>query len=308
MSTASNPLPQSCRPQAAPPALLSPLGAFGWSVRRELWENRSIYLAPLAAAGVALLGFLFHLPAKPQAIPALDLAHQREVLVMPYTVTAALILGAAFIVSIFYSLDCLYGERRDRSILFWKSLPVSDTTVVLSKTSVPLVILPLLGFAITVGAVAIMLPMNAAVLARNGVSFAQLWDRLALVPSAEALLYHLVTVHMLWYAPLYAWLLLVSAWARRAPLLWAFLPPALLAAFEKITFHTSYFANMLRSRVMGNPEDVSGAMGRSMSPLAPNMQPMLGKFLSSPDLWIGLAVAAALLALAVRTRHIREPI
>jgi ABC-2 type transport system permease protein len=308
MSTPSNPLPLSSGPQTAPPASRSPLGAFWWSVRRELWENRSIYLAPLAAAGVALLGFFFQLPAKARTIPALDPAHQRQVLVMPYTVTAALILGTAFIVSIFYALDCLHGERRDRSILFWKSLPVSDTTVVLSKISVPLVILPLLGFAITVATVAIMLPMNAAVLARDGISFAHLWDRLALVPSAEGLLYHLVTVHMLWYAPLYAWLLLVSAWARRAPLLWAFLPPLLLAAFEKITFHTSYFANMLRYRVMGNPEEVSAVMGRSLSALDPNMQPLLGSFLSSPDLWIGLAVAAGFLALAVRLRHIREPI
>ena len=59
-------------------------------------------------------------------------------------------MGTTFIVGIFYCLDALYGERRDRSILFWKSLPVSDLTTVLSKASIPLVVLPLLAFAITV--------------------------------------------------------------------------------------------------------------------------------------------------------------
>ena len=58
-------------------------------------------------------------------------------------------MGTAFIVGIFYSLDALHGERRDRSILFWKSMPVSDLTTVLSKASIPLVVLPLLSFAIS---------------------------------------------------------------------------------------------------------------------------------------------------------------
>ena len=57
----------------------------------------------------------------------------------------------------FYCLDALYGERRDRSILFWKSLPVSDLTTVLSKASIPIVVLPLLTFAVTVATQLIML-------------------------------------------------------------------------------------------------------------------------------------------------------
>ena len=113
-----------------------------WSVRRELWEHRSIYLAPLAAAAVSLLGFLTGLTLSP--------AHRHEGLDTPYEFAAVLIMGTGFIVGIFYSLDALYGERRDRSILFWKSLPVSDLTTVLSKFAIPLVILPLLSFAITV--------------------------------------------------------------------------------------------------------------------------------------------------------------
>ncbi len=125
-------------------------------------------------------------------------------------------MGAAFIVGMFYCLDALHGERRDRSILFWKSLPVSDLTTVLSKASIPLVILPLLAFAITVVTQWIMLLLSSLVLAGSGPSAGDAMEQLPLFQMSVMLLYHLVTVHVLWYAPIYAWFLLVSGWARRA--------------------------------------------------------------------------------------------
>ncbi len=121
------------------------------------------------------------------------------------------------LVGVFYCLDALHGERRDRSILFWKSLPVSDLTTVLSKASIPLVVLPLLTFAITVAMQWIMLLLSSAVLLGSGLSVATLWTQLSFVQMSLVLLYHLLTVHSLWYAPFYGWLLLVSGWARRAP-------------------------------------------------------------------------------------------
>ncbi len=105
----------------------------------------------------------------------------------------------------FYCLDALHGERRDRSILFWKSLPVSDLTTVLSKASIPLVVLPLLAFAITVVTQCIMLLLSSAVLLASGLSVATLWTQLSLFQMSLMLLYHLVTVHALWHAPIY-WL------------------------------------------------------------------------------------------------------
>src|SRR5437667_12885543 len=127
-----------------------------WSVRRELWEHRSIYIAPLAGAAVFLLAFLTALTLSP--------AHRHEPLDIPYEFAAALIMGTGFIVGIFYSLDALYGERRDRSILFWKSLPVSDLTTVFSKFAIPLLISPLLSFAIAVVTQFVMLLLSSAVL------------------------------------------------------------------------------------------------------------------------------------------------
>ena len=230
MNTQSNAIPESpLESQVSRPRSSRRARLMYWSVRRELWENRSIYIAPLAVAALILFGFLIstiRLPGKMRAALALDPMQQHKLLAQPYDFAALLIMGTTFVVAVFYCLDALHGERRDRSILFWKSLPVSDLTTVLSKASIPLVVLPLLTFAITVVTQWIMLLMSSAVLLGSGLSVATLWTQLSLSQMWLMLLYHLVTVHALWYAPIYGWLLLVSAWARRAPFLWAALTAA----------------------------------------------------------------------------------
>src|SRR5256885_15686622 len=100
-----------------------------WSVRREIWENRAIYIAPLAVAVVFLFGFLLStitLPHRMRAALTLDAAKQRVAVEMPYDMVAGLIVVTAFLVGGFFCLEALHGERRDCSILFWESLPVSD--------------------------------------------------------------------------------------------------------------------------------------------------------------------------------------
>src|SRR5204863_7376338 len=141
-------------------------------VRREVWKNRSIYLAPLAVAGVVLLGFLIStigLPARVRAASA-DPMQQYQAVAQPYVVAAVAMMLTTLAVGVFYSLDALYGERRDRSILFWKSLPVSDLTTVLSKAITPVVILPLVTFATAVGTQTVMLLVATAVLLGSGLS------------------------------------------------------------------------------------------------------------------------------------------
>jgi ABC-2 type transport system permease protein len=279
-----------------------------WSLRRELWESRSIYIAPLAVAGLILFGFLIstiHLPSKMRTALALDPMQQHELLTQPYSFAALLIMATTFVVAVFYCLDALHGERRDRSILFWKSLPVSDLTTVLSKASIPLVVLPLLTFAITVVTQWIMLLMSSAVLLGSGLSVATLWTQLSFSQMSLMLLYHLVTVHALWYAPIFGWLLLVSAWARRAVFLWAGLPVLAVALVEKIAFNTSHFAAILGNRMGGGAEAVTAPGSVPMDPMT-HLTP--GHFLSSPGLWIGLALTAAFLAAAVRLRRYQGPI
>ena len=309
MTTPSSAVPESVEPRpiaAAANALRRP---FYWSVRRELYEYRSIYLAPLAIGVVILLGFLFVLARLPQTMRTPQgmqmMMHHRDTIAQPFNFAAGLIMAAAFIISIFYSVETLYGERRDRSILFWKSLPVSDLTTVLAKASIPLLVLPVIAYGVTVVVEAIMLLLSSAVVAANGLSVAEFWNRLELFPTMVNLLYHLVTAHMLWYAPLYAWLLLISAWAKRVPFLWAVLPPFAIGIFEKMAFHTAYFAAFMQWRVAGGQEAISNAQGNVLDPEL-HLHP--GPFLAAPGLWFGLLFAAVFLIAAARVRRQRAPL
>jgi ABC-2 type transport system permease protein len=298
MSTPSSAVYQpSPASQGITPATNPAIAPMYWSVRRELWENRSIYIAPLAVAGLILLGFL---------ISTLLLGQQLAFLVQQNNFAALLIMLTTFLVAVFYCLDALHGERRDRSILFWKSMPVSDLTTVLSKAIIPIVVLPLVTFAIIVVTQWIMLLVSSAVLAGHGVSVAVLWNHFSPLSMSVMLLYHLVAIHGLWYSPIYCWLLLVSGWARRATFLWAVLPLLAIAVVEKIAFNSSHFAAMLGHRMIGGREGAAFTAGAmSMDPLA-QINP--GQFLMSPGLWIGLAIAAVFLAAAVRLRRYRGPI
>jgi ABC-2 type transport system permease protein len=301
MNTQSNEIPNSfnARTNQSAKAMTRP---FYWSVRRELWENRSVAIVPLAVAAVALFGFLIATIGRALATP--DLVQRRAVLGEPYHFVSALIMGAAFIVGIFYSLDALHGERRDRSILFWKSLPVSDLTTVLSKLSIPIVFLPLFSFAIVVVAQLTMFCLSSLAMLGSGMNIGSLWA--PLFRDLMMLLYHLLTVHMLWYAPLYAWMVLVSGWARRAVFLWAGLPPLAVFAIEKIAFRTDHFLNFLEYRLSGpEPFDMAGSHLSAMDGVA-NLS--LAKFLTIPGLWAGLAFAALFLFAAARLRRQQGPI
>src|SRR3984893_10152608 len=146
---------------------------FYWSVRRELWENRSIYIAPLIVAAIQVFGFAIStigLAERRRGVLLLDdPAKQRAAIEMPYDVVAMMMLFTVFIVGVFYCLDALHGERRDRSILFWKSLPVSDLTTVLSKAFIPLAVLPLIAFAFVVCVQLVMLFMTLVNLLFHGI-------------------------------------------------------------------------------------------------------------------------------------------
>ena len=304
MNTPSNVMPESpVSSHVVAPSLVPASRLFYWSIRRELWEYRSIYVAPLAAAAIFLFGFLIALPHHMHGVTTLDRAH--EVLDTTYQLAAGLIMGTGFIVGIFYTLDALYGERRDRSILFWKSLPISDLITVLSKLTIPLVILPLLTFAIAVATQFVMLLLSSVALLGSGLNVATFWAHASFFHMSLMLLYHILTVHGLWYAPLYGWLLLVSAWAPRAPFMWAFLPPFVVWGLEKVVFNTSYFLATLRYRLTGPEPSAAVPHGTLMETISALT---LAQFLGTPGLWTGLAIAAVFVFAAVRLRRYRGPI
>jgi ABC-2 type transport system permease protein len=297
------------RGAAAPaPTEIGGVRRFFWSLRRELWESRSIYLAPLAVAALIVVAVLLgdiQLPDRMRHAAALAPVPRHDAVVQHYLFASFLLMATTFVVAVFYCFDAFQSERRDRSILFWKSLPMSDLTTVLAKTSVPLVILPLLTVALTFVVHVLMLIVGSAVLAPSG-QVGMLWSEVDLPQLTATILYHMVTVHALWYAPIYAWLLLVSAWANRVPWLWATLPLLAIAAVERIAFGSSRFADFIAHRFAGSPEGADFTTTTSMIDPLMRMTPL--RFVSSPGLWIGLGVAAGFLAIAVRLRRSRGPV
>lgn len=296
-------------PRADASAVISEGRRLYWAVRREMWEVRSIYVAPLAASAVFLVGFLIsttHLPSRMRAAgQGSDYVH--EFMLQSCGFAALVLMATMILVAIFYCLEALHSERRDRSILFWKSLPISDLTTVLSKALVAVVLLPSFAFALTCALWVVMVSFSSVVLLVRGASVATIASQLNIFQLLPGVLFHLLGIHGFWYAPIYGWLLLVSSWARRAPFLWATLPPLAIGVVEKIAFNTSYFAGMV-SRVFGVGMD--DGMQSKATGMAAILVPHLGvgDFLTRPGLWIGLAVTAIFLAVAVRMRRSQGPI
>lgn len=304
MSTPANITPGASDSRTFPqlPAGTHP---FLWSVRRELWESRSVYLGPLLVAVLFFAGHLISLAFLPAKLRAgLDVAKQHDSLRAHFDVVAFAVMAISFVVALIYCLDALYGERRDRSILFWKSLPVSDATAVLAKASIPIVVIPVVTLAVIVVTHLLMLLAGSVVLLGSGIGAGMLWRNIPVLHMWWELFVHMVTGHGLWYAPFYGWLLLVSAWARRAPLLWATLPPAAVGFLEKIAFNTTYFGHLLEYRLTGGPQPGAAHAGMSMEAVTPFT---LGQMLTSPGLWLGLALTAAFLWGAVWLRRQRGP-
>jgi ABC-2 type transport system permease protein len=304
--------------------LMARVRPFYWSLRRELWENRSIYIAPVAVAAIVLFSALMSLMRLPEGAVPFDRLTEigpnylRMAGLSLYGVIAAILAITAGIVGWFYCLDALSGERRDRSILFWRSLPVSDVTTVLSKVLVGMAIVPLVALLVSVALFLILLLISSIVLMANDVSGALVLTNSAL---GEAFLAHVyvATAAILWASPIYAWAIFVSSWARRATFLWALLPPAAIALAEGIIFGTRHFMMMIEARLSGGlrfafvdtAESFDGNHVKFDSEKLPDsllsiMDPV--RFLSQPGLWIGLCIAAALIAAAIWMRRYREPL
>lgn len=298
--------------EIAPPPTSQPRPMF-WSIRREVWENRSIYVAPLSVTAIVLFAFVvstFSLRDRMRGVPALEPAKQHAAIVTPFSMAPAAIIFATFLVGFFYCTDALQSERRDRSILFWKSLPVSDRTTVLSKASIPIVVLPAIAIALGLTAQFLMLIWGSLLLLGDEVGPARLWSEFKFVTEAIVMVYG-VTAHALWWAPIFAWLLLISAWARRATLLWAVLPMIAIAMIERIVFNTAHFNAFMKYRWTGAMTGAFNVPRDAMSGGVPIVDQIWqltpARFLTSPGLWTGLAFAAICLGAAIRLRRSREP-
>ena len=279
---------------------------FVWSVKRELWENRAIYIGPVIAAAVVLFGVVLGHTTAHQIILN-PRSHHPSVMppILPYAFATGAIVVTSFIVSFFYCLGALNHERRDRSVLFWKSLPVSDLTTVLSKAVLPAVILPLVTLVVVLATHLLMLGMD---LAHNAVRGGDASELLANLPLGQVWL-DLAYAYLLlafWWAPLWGWLLLASAWAKRMTFLWGVGPPLAICVVEQMAAGTHYAGSILSQRLLSGISIGFTTPPRGDSVELPWPDPM--PFLASPGLWIGLVVAAVFLAGAVWLRRRREPI
>ena len=276
---------------------------FYWSVRRELWENRSICWGPPLVALVMLAGFAVGARRLADGMRGFLLSDPDTLamLTKPLSLIATPIIATGSLVALFYCLDALHGERRDRSILFWKSLPVSDFVTVLSKAVIPLVVLPVVICASFMALHLIVLVVGTFVLQAQGLDGMVFWRGVPLIGVWGRLAYG-TFAGALWLAPVYGWVLLVSGWARRSTFLWAVLPPLALCLVERIAFGTNVALSLLRHRLfgLGGAAFQPGSHGEMVpDPLA---------LLASPGLWIGLVATAVFLAAAVWLRRSRQPL
>ncbi|HZC87612.1 MAG TPA: hypothetical protein VE266_11500, partial [Steroidobacteraceae bacterium] len=305
--------PDSPRSDAAP-AEKRPGEILRTLVRRELWEHRALWLAPLCmAALLALVAAIGRIHIDMDEAPQLTGESQRVALfsIIQFVLAMPLYLVALFVGS-YYLLDCLYAERKDRSILFWKSLPVSDGLTVCSKLLVALVVVPFGVLALALLAHLAYTAILAARVALGSLPPVLTWNSYEWLRTEAVML--LVTLFaVLWWAPIAGYLLLVSAWVRRAPILWATLPFALGPVLEWVAFGTRYLLGFIEYRVNGIWEILGVGHLNIISKHGPHhpVGTALGVLdfrgaLTSIDLWLGLAVTAALVYGAIRIRRYRD--
>lgn len=299
-------------------------------VRREMWEHRGFWMVPAIMSALLTLllmrvGFelLTEVPAEKIARINARLAEkgtlagltdQVHVAATAFTGIGLAIGGVMVFVAFFYLLDSLYGDRRDRSILFWRSMPVTDVQTVLSKLATVAIAAPLSAVGVLMAAFVVWGALGAGVGLAAG--FEHWWIGLNPLAWAFAALQILGVVagSLLIVAPFIGWLLLASAWAPRAPFLWATLPFVGVGMLEEMAFDTSYFIETvfghfeaLFPKMFGSDFEGFGIRGDAHDSfrVAGGMD-FSAAFLAEPRLWVGLAIAVALIAIAIRVRRLRD--
>ena len=313
--------PAVAAPAAAVPASQGRMyGTLVTLVRREFWEHRGLWLAPAIVAAVLVVFALFahghvaHITVEVEDVGDWDL---RQALALSTyaqgVIWVVLSIVMAFVLT-FYFVDCLYAERKDRSIYFWKSLPVSDGLTVASKIVAGAVVVPfgvwLLAAVTHILVVAIFAAHSALGQLPHGIIA---WDTLTWL-RVEGLLFLGVVVGILWNAPVAGYLLLVSVTARRNPLMWAMVP-FLLALLEFILFRTTYLWTFINYRMNGIWGVLAnGGNLRFVHASQHHMLPLdalwgdlnFGAAFTNLDLWLGVLVGAGLVYAATRVRRFRD--
>ena len=295
-------------------------------IKRELWEHRSIYITPAAIAIIVTLGVLAMLMMASGFAKELDLVifgaqnmvgdvERRAVLTGVFVGTSWVFLVAVMFLTVFYSLDSLYAERKDKSILFWRSMPTTDAEVVISKLLTAAIVIPVIT-AVGIWATHLvnLIVTSIWVSAKGGDAGVMIWGSVSLLDNWLAALI-VVVASGFWMSPFIAWFLFVSTWAKRMPFLMAFMPPIVLGLLEWIIFRTNYFLTTVGDRGDMRPlfhsmslerffEEEQWRDGVGSISLLEHID--LVGFVSDPGFWSGLLVCGILTTAAIYVRRYRD--
>ncbi len=296
-------------------------------IRRELWEHRSIYITPAAigiivsllmvTGQVAVSAMGQHLDFALLGATALGENERAAALTGLMTLISLPMLFAMWILTIFYTLDSLYAERKDRSILFWRSIPVTDAETVTSKLLTALIVIPLITLLmIVVTQLMVLIITSVWVSIRGADAWYLIWGAAPLFDTWIVTLVVLLAVP-LWWAPFIGWFLFVSAFTKRSPFLTAFMPLIVLPMLEKIFLNSSYLATAFADRLnlplftgkdlsdlkLDNMDEVRTVAESGISLLS--LLDLSGYF-ANPGLWAGMAVCGLLVTAAIYLRRYRD--
>ncbi len=295
-------------------------------VKREIWEHRSIFVTPIAIAIIVTLGVLAMVVFVSGFAEELHLAifgvqniagdaERKAALTGFFLGTSWVFLIALAILTVFYSLDSLYSERKDKSILFWRSLPVTDAETVISKLIIAIIVIPVVTVIGIIGTHIINLIITSIwVSMKGGDGWMLIWGSVSLVDNWLAA-FIIVITSGIWMSPFIGWFLLVSAYTKRAPLLMAFMPLILIGLLEGIILRTHVFAENVLARGDGIPifrtvdiekffNEEQWRLGDGATRLLVHLD--IVQFLTSPAMWAGVLVCGLLSTGAIYVRRYRD--
>lgn len=295
-------------------------------LKREIWEHRSIYVTPVAIASIVTLGTLAALMFAGGFAKELDIAifgatniagdaERRIALTGFFVGTSWLFLFAAMVLTVFYTLDSLYAERKDKSILFWRSLPITDAEAVLAKLMTAIVVIPLATVAAIIVTHLINLIVTSIWFSAKGADVGHLiWGSVPLLDNWLAALI-VAQASAIWLSPFVGWFLFVSAFTKRSPLLMAFMPLVLIPLLEAIFMRSHVFADAVFGRGGMIPlfrgidieaffDEDGPHINEEVASLLAHLD--VGQFLTSISMWTGVIVCGLFVTAAIYVRRYRD--
>jgi ABC-2 type transport system permease protein len=295
-----------------------------WLLKREMWEHKGGFIWAPAAIGLLMIGMMAIAALFAQGQPE-GFAHLAKVdpsqmdqglavLSQVYPVMGAPILIVLAFTVFFYALGALFDERKDRSIMFWKSLPMSDGTTVASKALIALVVAPVIAVIATLATSLICLVLICLASLLQGVNLFGVFIQIDTYLTLGRLL-ALVPFFALSALPTVGWLMLVSAAARGKPFLWAILIPIGIALGGFIMgtamrVDLGWTADVAGSLLFGTVPGswlVDGVGEGATMPMSSLFASSLAA-LAQPGLWIGAIAGLIMLAGASYVRRRGEEI